>query len=136
MAMKINISDSSGKSWILELQDESLFGKSIGDKFSGKEMKEELEGYEFEIMGGSDSSGFPLSKNAEGLGLKRVLLKKGFAMRDNTKGIRRRKTIRGKQISNTTALLNVKIVKSGAKKLEEIFSDQNKKEEAKSESLE
>ena len=126
MAIRFIIGTKDGKSWKLESDAEALMGKSIGDKFEGKDIKVELEGYSFEIIGGSDSSGFPLSKNVEGLALKRVLLTRGFGMRDNREGVRMKKTLRGKVISATTAQLNLKIIKEGSKKLSDIFSDQNK----------
>ena len=132
MPFKLNISEK-GKAWKLELQDESLVGKSIGSKIEGKEIKPELEGYEFMITGGSDSSGFPLSKDVEGIALKKVLLTKGWGMRDNREGVRIRKTVRGKQISGTTALINLSVVKAGKKSLSEIFPEQNKAKEAKAE---
>jgi small subunit ribosomal protein S6e len=130
MPFKLVIGDK-GKSWKLETTDESLVGKSVGDKFEGKEVKPEFEGYEFEITGGSDTSGFPLSKDVEGLGLKRVLLTKGWGMHDNREGVRVRKTLRGKKIALTTSQINIKVIKHGHKKLDEIFPDQNKAVEAK-----
>jgi small subunit ribosomal protein S6e len=130
MPFKLNISEK-GKAWKLEIESESLIGKSIGDKISGKDIKPELEGYELQITGGSDLAGFPHSTNVEGLGLKRVLLTKGFAMRDNYPGIRRKKTVRGKQLSESSSQINLSVLKSGAKKLAEIFPDQNKPAEAK-----
>jgi small subunit ribosomal protein S6e len=66
MPIKLNISEK-GKAWKLEIPEEVLSGKSVGDKFDGKELKPELEGYELEITGGSDNAGFPLSKDVEGL---------------------------------------------------------------------
>ena len=78
MAFKINMGHK-GKTWKLETGADALNGKSIGDKIHGKDIKQELEGYELEIAGGSDNSGFPLSKDVEGLGLRRLLLKKGNA---------------------------------------------------------
>ena len=128
MPLKLNISEK-GKAWKLEVSEETLSGKSVGDKFNGKDIKPELEGYELEITGGSDSAGFPLSKDVEGLGLKGVLLKKGWGMRDSTEGLRLRKTVRGKTLSETTAQVNIKVLKAGSKKLEEIFPDQAKKKE-------
>ena len=92
---KLNISEK-GKAWKLEIDSEFLVGKSVGDKFDGKEIKLELEGYELEITGGSDGAGFPVSKDVPGLGLKRVLLSKGWGMHDNREGVRLRKTVRGK----------------------------------------
>ena len=133
MPFKLNISDKQGKSWKLELQDESITGKVVGDKIEGKEIKPELEGYELEITGGSDISGFPLAKDVEGIGLKRVLLTKGWGMRDSRDGVRRRKTIRGKTIATTTSQINLKVIKDGAKKMAEIFPEQNQPKEKKAE---
>jgi small subunit ribosomal protein S6e len=128
MPIKLNISEK-GKAWKLEVSEEAISGKSVGDKFDGKEIKPELEGYELEITGGSDNAGFPLSKNVEGLGLKALILKKGWGMRDSTEGLRLRKTVRGKVISETTSLVNINVLKAGKKPLEEIFPEQAKKEE-------
>ena len=125
MPMKVNISEK-GKAWKLEIADDSLPSKSIGDTIEGKELKQELEGYQLEITGGSDNAGFPLAKDIEGIGLKRVLLTRGFAMRDSYPGIRRRKTVRGKVITATTAQLNLKVTKAGSKPLAEVFPEQNK----------
>jgi len=130
MAFKLNISDK-GKAWKIETESEFLVGKTIGDKINGKEIKHELEGYEFEITGGSDNAGFPLSKDVPGLALKALLLKKGFGMKDNIEGMRRRKTVRGGTISQLVTLINLKVVKHGTKHLNEIFPEQNKPKEKK-----
>lgn len=132
MPFKLNISEK-GKAWKLEVSEEAISGKSVGDKIEGKEIKPELEGYEFEITGGSDTAGFPLSKNVEGLGLKPVLLTKGWGMKDNTEGIRKRKTVRGKIISDTTSQINLNVIKAGKAKLEHIFPEQNQPKEKKKE---
>lgn len=128
MPIRFVITDK-GKAWRIEADMPSLFGKSVGEKLNGVEIKPELDGYELEISGGSDDAGFPMAKDVEGLGLKRVLLTKGFGMRSNIEGIRLRKTVRGKVISEKTAQLNLKILKHGHKKLEEIFPEQNKPKE-------
>ena len=125
MAFKFIIGDK-GKAWRMEKDAEFLIGKSIGDKIDGKEFGGDLDGYEFEMSGGSDISGFPLSKDADGIGLKRVLLSKGWGMKDTRDGVRLRKTVRGKVISEKVVQINMKVLKHGKKKLEEIFSDQNK----------
>ena len=130
MPFKLNISEK-GKAWKLELSDESLVGKSVGDVVKGNEIKSDLDGYELEITGGSDIAGFPLKKDVEGIALKRVLLTKGWGMRDNTEGMRRRKTVRGSTLSLSVSQINMKVIKSGAKKLSEIFPDQNKAPEEK-----
>ena len=89
MPFKLNMSDN-GKAWKLETESEVPVGKSLGEKIDGKEIKSELDGYEFEITGASDIAGFPHSKDVEGLGLKKVLLKKGWGMKDNREGLRLR----------------------------------------------
>ena len=128
------IISEKGKAWRIEREDEALVGKVIGDEFDGKELMPELEGYKLQIMGGSDMAGFPLSKDVEGLGLKRLLLRKGWGMKTPGDGLRLRKTVRGKTISNTTAQINIKVTSAGKKLLTEVFPDQNKpKEEAKKE---
>lgn len=129
MPFKLNISDKQGKSWKLELQDETLVGKSLGDTFDGKEVKPELEGYELKIVGGSDSAGFPLYEKLEGIGLKSILLTKGWGMRDSERGMRRKRTVRGKTIAASTAQINIVVVKAGKTALSEVFPDQNKPKE-------
>lgn len=135
MPLKLNISNKE-KAWKIEIPSEALAGKSVGDKVSGKIIKPELDGYEFEITGGSDFSGFPLSKNVEGVGLKRLLLKKGWGMWSKPKGLKKkktrvhgglrlRKTVRGKVLSEKVVQVNMKVVKEGHKKLSEIFPEQN-----------
>ncbi len=133
--VKYNISEK-GKAWGIEREDEALVGKSVGDKFDGKELLSDLEGYELQITGGSDNAGFPLSKDVEGIGLKRVLLKRGWGMHDAREGVRIRKTVRGKAISNKIAQINIKVLKAGKKPLAEIFPEQTKPKEKKAEKKE
>ncbi len=130
MPFKIVISEKS-LAYKLETEANSLIGKSLGEKFDGRLIKPELEGYEFEISGGSDISGFPMSKNLEGIGLKKMLLKKGWGMHDKRKGVRLKKTIRGKTISEKTSQINLIVKKEGKSKLSELFPDQNKPKEEK-----
>jgi small subunit ribosomal protein S6e len=135
MPLKLNISNKE-KAWKIEIPNDILIGKSIGDKISGKTIKPEFEGYELEITGGSDFSGFPMDGDTEGIGLKKVLLKKGWGMWTKPKGLKKkkprarpglrlRKTVRGKTISEKTVQVNLKIIKEGHKKLTEIFPEQN-----------
>lgn len=144
MPFKVNIAEK-GKTFRIEVDEEGMLGKKIGDKLEGKELKPELEGYEMEITGTSDKSGFPGMKEVEGQSLKRVLLTKGFGMKQRPrregkrkkrrllKGLRLKKTVRGNLISRETMLINSKVIKSGGKKLEDIFPEQVKKPEVKAE---
>ena len=135
MVLKLVIGDK-GKAYKLEIDTDKLSGKRIGEIVKGDEISGDLHGYEIEITGGSDSSGFPMKKDVEGIGLKRVLLKEGWGMhkvprgvkkknKRTPKGIRLRKTVRGNTVSDKTIQVNMKVVKEGSKKMEEIY----KKEE-------
>lgn len=144
MAYKFNISTKDGKTYKLEGEAESLEGKEIGMKLSGNEIHSDLAGYELEITGGTDNAGLALLSTVEGLSKKRVLLTYGTGMHKRSrkegkkkrsnftpKGLRLRKTVRGKVISPETAQVNLKVVKEGGKKLHEIWPDQNQPKEKK-----
>lgn len=133
---KLNISNREGKTYKLELESEELNGKELHDKIQGKEILPSLEGYELEITGASDKSGFTAMENVPGVGLRRVLLGVGKAMHKRPKGVKKknkrtkkglrlRKTVRGKVISPEIIQINMKILKEGNKKLSEIFPEQN-----------
>jgi len=143
MAFKFNISEKTGKTFKLESEATSLIDKELHDKIQGTELSEDLEGYEFEITGASDKSGFTSMKEVPGFGIKKVLLTygKGFKVKPKRegkkkqsnptpKGLRMRKTVRGKIISEDIRQINLKILKEGKKKLSEIFPEQNKAPEA------
>ncbi|MBN1923799.1 MAG: 30S ribosomal protein S6e [Nanoarchaeota archaeon] len=125
--MKIVMSDpKTGKSYQKELDksvEAQFYGKKIGETFNGELI--DLQGYQFQITGGSDKSGFPMRAEIKGSVRKRILLTKGIGMQSNVKGLRKKKSVRGHTISDVTAQINTKIVKMGSAKLDELF----KKEE-------
>lgn len=127
MTFKINISDK-GKTIKLETESEELVGKLIGDTVKGKEISPDLEGYELEITGTSDISGFPGKKGLEGSGYHRILLSKGFGMKDSRKGLRLRKTLRGQEVSLKTSQINAIVKKHGKNKFEDISKKEEKTE--------
>lgn len=146
MVFKINISEKTGKTFHLELESEGLVGKQLHDKIDGKEILPDLAGYEFEITGASDKAGFTAMKEVEGIGLKRVLLsyEKGMKnkprkegkkklSKNKPKGLRLRKTVRGKVISDAISQINLNVLKEGAKKLPDVFPEQCKGKEKKEE---
>ncbi|VVB79076.1 30S ribosomal protein S6e [uncultured archaeon] len=144
MPFKFNISEKSGKTFHFEGEAEGLEGKEIGQKISGQEINPDLAGYEFEITGGTDLGGLPMLSQVDGFARARVLLgygkgmhgksrKEGKKFRSNMSppGMRRRKTVRGKVLSEAVSQVNLKVLKNGAKKLEEIYPDQCKPKEKK-----
>lgn len=139
---KINIAEKSGKTYKFELETEEFLGKELHSKIQGKDLLPNLNGYEFEITGASDKSGFTAHEDVQGVGTKRILLTYGKAMKKRPrregkkkvsnpkpKGLRLRKTVRGRVISTEIVQINLKILKEGVKKLSEIFPDQNKPKE-------
>jgi small subunit ribosomal protein S6e len=141
MSFKINIGTKEGKTYKFETESEELVGKSLGDNITGKELSPNFQGYEFEITGTSDKSGFTSMKEVEGIGLKKILLTYGKGMHKRSKkegkrkrsnptprGLRLRKTVRGKVISPAITQINLKLIKEGSKKLSEIFPEEKKSE--------
>ena len=141
MVFKINIAHK-GKTYKVETEDEKLAGYSIGEKVKGEEISEDLAEYELEITGTSDKAGFMGMATIEGPNLHKVLLGYGKGMHKKPKGekkinrkpkgLKLRKTVRGKVISDAISQINLKVLKEGLKKLSEIFPDQNKTSEKNS----
>ena len=130
MAFKINIASKDGKTFKLDSESDAFIGLKLGDGIAGKDVKSDLDGYEFMIAGASDKAGFPAYSQFEGVTLKRVLLKHGFGMKENKpKGMRKRKTVRGNTISADVIQINLTVKKAGSKSLTELFPEQNKKPE-------
>ncbi|WP_457550558.1 30S ribosomal protein S6e [Archaeoglobus sp.] len=101
-----------------------LIGKQIGDVINGT-LVDLPPDYELQITGGSDKDGFPMRPDLPGTGRRRLLLSGGVGYNPKEKGVRRRKTVRGRVISADIVQINVKVVKHGKVPLEEFF----KKEE-------
>jgi small subunit ribosomal protein S6e len=127
--MHLIISDTkTGKSYKAEIPKEKeseIVGKKIGDKIEGGIIG--AAGYELELTGGSDDSGFPMRDDVAGPKKMKVLLTKGVGFRAKEKGERRRKMVRGDAYSAGITEVNAKIVKAGPASLDELF----KKEEEK-----
>ena len=129
MAFKINVSHN-GKTLKIETESEDLIRHKIGEKISGDLVDSSLAGYEVEITGTSDMSGFPGIKGQDGTHLRGLLLtKKDKGMNDTRKGIRLRKSVRGEEISEQTVQINIKVIKEGNKKFEDLLKGDAPEEE-------
>lgn len=119
---RLNISANSGaakgQSRKIEL-DESKFrfeGMKIGDTIKGDLIG--FPGYEFRITGGSDSSGFPMRQEIHGPVKKKVLVsKRSVGYKPKREGIKRRKTMRGNEITADMTLINVVVEEFGKTEL-------------------
>ena len=116
---KINISAIDGKakglSKKISIDDKrfnSLEGMKIGEVIKGGLIG--FPNYEFEITGGSDASGFPMRKDVHGPVKKRILVsKRGVGYHPERKGEKRRRTVRGNEITLDMTLVNLKVIKYG-----------------------
>jgi small subunit ribosomal protein S6e len=126
---KIVISEK-GKSYAKNLTNEEsefLLNKKLKDKVEGSHFG--LKGYELEVTGGSDKEGFPMRNDVEGILRKRIFITKGkVGARVKEKGVRVRKSVAGNTISQLTSQINLNVVKSGQKGLDEIFGKSQKEE--------
>ncbi|ABK14460.1 MULTISPECIES: 30S ribosomal protein S6e [Methanothrix] len=121
MAVRVVISDpNTGKAYQVELKDAGkLIGKKIGDAVEGDLLG--LPGYAVTITGGSDRDGFPMRSDLPGMQRKRLLLAGGVGYRPRVKGLKRRKSVCGREISPNISQINVKITEYGAKPIEELL---------------
>ena len=106
-------------------KDAPIFGKKIGDVVDGEFLG--LNGYELQIMGGSDKDGFPMRNDIEGQVRRRFLITKGKGFNTDIKGLRRRKMLRGNTIGEDIAQINCKVVKKGGVAIDEVFPKTEKK---------
>ncbi|MHA1460115.1 MAG: S6e family ribosomal protein [Promethearchaeota archaeon] len=122
--VKLNISGGNsgpgnGLSKLIEIDERKsrLFeGMKIGDTIKGGLIG--FPNYEFVITGGSDASGFPMRKDVHGPVKKRILVsKRGIGYKPRRKGEKRRRTVRGNEITSDMTLINLKILKYGETEL-------------------
>jgi len=120
---KLNISGGNegpgkGLSKLIQIEEKKFHfeGMKIGDIIKGGLIG--FPNYEFVITGGSDASGFPMRKDVHGPVKKRILVsKRGIGYKPKRKGQKRRKMVRGNEISYDMTLLNLKVVKYGEAEL-------------------
>lgn len=122
MPFKLVISDpEEGKAIQYELDDaktNALVGKRVGEIVEGDVLG--LPGYKLRITGGSDKSGFPIRPDVHGSGKKRVLIRGAPGFRPKRKGIAKRKTVRGSELSIDISQVNMRVEEKGSTSLEEL----------------
>jgi len=134
MVFKINVSHK-GRTWKVETENEGLIRMKIGEKINGDLISGDLDGYQLEITGTSDMAGFPGIRGQIGGQLRGMLLTKNDKGMNQTRphGLRLKKTVRGEEISDKTTQINLKVLKEGAKKFDEICPVKVKEEKPKAE---
>lgn len=114
----------TGKSYGKTVNTELFKGRKIRDKVKGDSIG--LGGYELEITGGSDNAGFPMRRNIHGTSRKKVLLVKGPCVKIRRRGMKKRKTVRGNILALDVAQINLKVVKEGSKKIDDLLGKEDK----------
>jgi len=136
--MQIVVADpDKGKTYQKEIEDKkarALHGKTIGDEVEGSLL--DLKGYSLQITGGSDKQGFPMKKGIKTTERRKVLMEKGTGYRPQEQGKKKRKTVRGQTISDQIQQLNLKVIKTGKKKLPVLFGEEEPEEEPEEEEQE
>jgi small subunit ribosomal protein S6e len=90
-------------------QDANRFtGREIGDEVDGGAVG--LDGFTVEITGGSDETGRPMRADVPGTNLTELLMTGGVGYDPQRAGERRRVTVRGCEVNDETAQINVHVV--------------------------
>ncbi len=112
-----------------------FIGKNIGDTVSGDIAG--MAGYTLKITGGTDKDGFAMRSDLPGPGRRKILVAGGVGYAPKAEGVKKRKTIRGHEISSDISQINTVITEYGQKPLTEIFvkkeGEEVKKEEGNKE---
>lgn len=121
---KVVLSDQkSGRSFKVDVGGGAagaLIGKRIGDEVDAGIFG--LQGYRMVITGGSDRNGTPARRNLPFAGRRKILLSGGAGFKPRREGQRRRKTIRGNEITADFVQINARIIQYGEKSLDELFA--------------
>lgn len=96
------------KSYQVDKEAPSIIGLKIGDRFDGSMLG--LNGFTLQIRGGSDKEGFPMRPEIPGSSRKKVLLSDAPGFHPTKEGQRKRKYVRGNQVSESIMQVNCKII--------------------------
>lgn len=122
---QINIGDASGKTYRVDLEEDSatrpLIGLTLGEEIKGDIIG--FDGFKLLITGGSDEDGFPMNPSVQGGMRKKILTSGGIGFKPKRKGLRKRKSVRGNTISEDIYQINMKITQAGTKKVEEVLAE-------------
>ena len=120
---KTVIADPKGKmayqKVLSEEKSNALVGKSIGEEIDGIFL--DLPGYRLKITGGSDGSGVPMRGDINGNQRRRLLMTDSVGFIPVKDGQRKRKLIRGRNLSGDISQINLKIIEYGPKPIEELL---------------
>ncbi len=115
----INDGDKAYNTKSSDRHSNALIGKKIQEEVDG--IYANLPGYRLKVTGGSDTSGFPMRWDVNSEGRKKILADKGAGFKNGGKGVRRKRWVHGNQIDQNIAQINMKVIKKGARSIEELL---------------
>ncbi len=113
---------ATGTTYQVEVSGQSanrFVGRDIGDEVDGSAVG--LNGYTLTVTGGSDDAGRPMRGDVSGASLESVLLEGGTGYDPSREGERKRVTVRGRQISDSTRQINVRVAEQGPGEVGELL---------------
>jgi len=103
-------------------QDANRFiGKELGEEVDGNAVG--LDGYTLELTGGSDNAGRPMRDDIRGAALDSVLLDGGTGFNPTRDGERKRVAVRGREVSDDTRQINVRIADRGSGDVADLLNE-------------
>ena len=96
-----------------------FIGRELGETVDGGSVG--LDGYTLELTGGSDDAGRPMREDVRGANLTEVLLEGGTGYEPSHDGERKRVTVRGREVSDSTRQINARIDEYGPGDVEELL---------------
>ncbi len=96
-----------------------MIGKKIGEVVSGDIAG--MAGYTLKVTGGTDKDGFAMRGDLPGPARRKILVAGGVGYIPKADGVKKRKSMRGHEISSDISQINTVIVDYGQKPLSEIF---------------
>ncbi|KXS41450.1 MAG: 30S ribosomal protein S6e [Methanolobus sp. T82-4] len=119
---KVVVSDPKTKAYQFDVtgaEANKFIGKAIGQTVDGGAVG--LQGYTLKITGGSDKSGMVMRPDVPGPKRQKVLVAGGVGYTPVSKGVRRRKMMRGREIAPDIVQINAVVVEYGDKTIEKIL---------------
>ncbi len=122
----VAVSDpETGMTYQKEVSDQDanrFIGKELGEEVEGSAVG--LDGFTLDLTGGSDNAGRPMRSDVKGANLKSILLEGGVGFKPSTDGERKRVTVRGREISDSTRQINARISEHGSGDVSELLGDE------------
>lgn len=127
MSVRVVVSEpETGDSYQVEADLNSFVGHSIGDEVDGSAVG--LDGYTLEITGGSDNTGRPMRGDVEGQGIEEVLVTGGTGFNQTKDGERRRVSVRGSEVGDSTVQVNTRVTEGGEEEIDSVLGEKDETE--------